>query len=96
MSTPFKFNPNDDGFEVSVRGKVIGDILPAKESSGRHCFYLKCDGRKTPRTYRGKLKAAEALYVIFKLKTEAKKKKWSTERLIIEAWDERPRASQNA
>ena len=94
MSTPFKFKETETSFEVFVRGKHIGDIIPAKEASGRHCFYLGCDDRKEPRTYRGKIKAAEALHVISKLKAESKKKKWDVEKLVVMAWDERPRASK--
>ena len=94
MATPFKFKETEATFEVYVRGKCIGEIVPAKEASGRHCFYLACDDRKEPRTYRGKNKAAEALQVISKLKADASKRKWDTEKLIIMAWDERPRASK--
>lgn len=95
MANAYKFEPTGHGFGVIYRGKRIGEILPAKEASGRHCFYLACDDRKEPRTYRGKAKAAEALHVIFKLSQEARKKKWSTEKLLVMAWDERPRASQS-
>ena len=94
MSTSFKFKPSDEGFDVLYRGKRIGVICPAKEASGRHCFYLACDSRREPRTYRGKIKAAEALQVIYKLASESKKKRWSVEELIVMAWDERPRASE--
>ena len=82
------------GFDVFVRNRLIGEILPAKEVPGRHCFYLGCDDRTHPRTYRGKIKAAEALQVIDKLRTEAKKKRWPVEKLVVMAWDERPRASE--
>ncbi len=94
MSNIYRFDPTETGFAVYYRGKRIGDILPAKEASGRHCFYLGFDDRKEPRTYRGKLKAAEALHVIYKLAQEAKKKRWSSEKLLIVSWDERPRASE--
>lgn len=94
MSAPFKFKPTETGFAVYVRNRLIGEILPAKEASGRHCFYLACDDRKDARTYRGKIKAAEALHVIDQLTSDAKKKRWSVEKLIIMAWDERPRASE--
>ena len=94
MATPFKFKETETSFEVYLRGKNLGEIIPAKEASGRHCFYLACDDRKIPRTYRGKIKAAEALHVISKLKADSSKKKWDTEKLIIMAWDERPRASK--
>ena len=94
MSTTFKFKPTETGFDVYVRSRFIGEILPDKEASGRHCFYLGCDDRQEPRTYRGKIKAAEALHVIDKLRTDSKKKRWSVEKLIVMAWDERPRASE--
>lgn len=93
MNSAYKFKAIDTGFDVFYRGKRIGDISPAKEASGRHCFYLGCDDRKEPRTYRGKIKAAEALHAIYKLSAESKKRRWSLERLIVMAWDERPRAS---
>jgi hypothetical protein len=93
MSGVYKFEPTEQGFDVYFRGKSIGSILPSKEASGRHCFYLGCDDRKDPRTYRGKIKAAEALHVIYRLATDAKKKRWSTEKLLVVAWDDRPRAS---
>ena len=94
MSTPFKFKETATSFEVYLRGKLIGEIIPAKEASGRHCFYLGCDDRREPRTYRGKIKAAEALQIIHKLKADHQKKKWSVDKLLVMAWDERPRASK--
>ena len=94
MSGIYRFEEGSHGFDVFVRGKRIGFIVPAKEASGRHCFYLGCDDRREPRTYRGKQKAAEALHAIFKLKSNSTKKKWSPEKLIVMAWDERPRASE--
>ncbi len=93
MTQGFRFEPTDDGFEVFARGKSIGTIIPAKETSGRHCFYLGFDDRKEPRTYRGKQKAAEALQIISQLAAECRKRKWTTEKLLVMAWDERPRAS---
>ncbi len=91
----FKFEQHDDGYAVVYRGRNIGDILPAKESSGRHCFTLHCDDRKEPRTYRGMEKAAEALLVIDKLLRDARKGKWSQASLITRAWDARPRSADN-
>jgi hypothetical protein len=93
MSNGFRFSPSRHGFLVHHRGKRLGEIIPAKETSGRHCFYLALDDRRSPRTYRGKLKAAEALRVIRKLTADSKRRKWSVEKLIVIAWDERPRAS---
>ena len=91
--TKFKFEPTKKGYRVTTKGKTLGEILPSKEATGRHCFYLGCDTRNLPRTYRGKIKAAEALEAITKLINDSKKKRWSTEALIINAWDDRPRAS---
>ncbi|MCA9215629.1 MAG: hypothetical protein KDB27_21335 [Planctomycetales bacterium] len=96
MSGVYRFEESEQGFAVYVRGKCIGEIVPAKEASGRHCFFLACDDRREPRTYRGKQKAAEALHAIYKLKSDSTKKRWSREKLIVMAWDERPRASELA
>ena len=89
----FKFEPLDVGYKVIVKGKKLGEIKPMKESTGRHCFYLGFDTRKNPRTYRGKIKAAEALEAIDRLLNNQKKKRWTEQALIVNAWDERPRAS---
>ena len=66
-----------------------------KEQSGRHCFRLSCDSRREPRTYRGRVQAAEALLMIDDLKRAAKKHRWSIDELIIRSWDDKPRASQS-
>jgi hypothetical protein len=95
MSNAYKFKATTTGFEVFYRGRRIGTIRPAKEASGRHCFYLGCDDRKDPRTYRGKNQAAEALQVLNKLATDAQRKRWSLEKLVTVAWDVRPRASES-
>jgi hypothetical protein len=95
MSNSFKFKATTSGFDVYYRGRRIGAILPAKEASGRHCFYLGCDDRRQPRTYRGKQKAAEALQIIYKLSNDARRKKWALEKVIALAWDQRPRASES-
>ena len=89
----YKFQPRDTGYEVILKGKSIGTIIPKQEPSGRHCFVLGCDTRDDARTYRGKILAAEALAAIDKLKQQSKKEKWSVESLIVNAWDGRPRAS---
>jgi hypothetical protein len=94
MSNAFKFKTTATGFDVYYRGRRLGEIRAAKEASGRHCFYLACDDRKQPRTYRGKQKAAEALQVLHKLASEAKRRRWSLEKLVALAWDQRPRASE--
>lgn len=90
----YRFDAIESGYEVFYRGKSLGRILPMKESTGRHCFYLGDDTRKKPRTYRGKSQAAEALHAIQRLVQNMNAKQWSPEMLIIQAWDERPRASQ--
>ena len=89
----YRFEPTASGYEVFYRGRSLGAILPMKEATGRHCFYLSLDRRANPRTYRGKLKAAEALHTIDRLLTMAKVKKWSREVLIVQAWDNRPNAA---
>lgn len=94
MSRSFRFEPTDDGFQVYYRGRNIGEVIPAKEASGRHCFYLGCDDRSEPRTYRGKTRAAEALLTVDRLASDFKKRRWAPHKLIIMAWDARPRASE--
>ena len=94
MSGSYRFEPTTEGFAVYYRGRKIGEIFPAKESSGRHCFYLSFDDRARPRTYRGKTKAAEALHAIQRLTAAAKKRRWRSEKLVLMAWDQRPRASE--
>ena len=89
----YTFKPLDVGYDVIMKGKKIGQIFPMKERTGRHCFYLGFDKRRDPRTYRGKIKAAEALETIQKLVAESKKKRLPLETLIVHAWDDRPRAS---
>jgi hypothetical protein len=64
-----------------------------KESNGRHCFRLGCDSRKRPRTYRGRIQAAQALQTIDELARAAQRYEWSAEELIIHSWDEKPHAS---
>ena len=86
----FKFEKIEGGRKVKRGKKELGTIVAQKEGTGRHCFSLGFDKRKTPRTYRGRQKAAEALCVIDQLKS----KKRSPEQLILEAWDAKPRASE--
>ena len=45
----YTFKPLETGYEVSLRGKKIGQIFPMKEKTGRHCFYLGFDKRRQPR-----------------------------------------------
>ncbi len=76
--------------------RFVGTIKGMKEQSGRHCFRLAFDSRREPRTYRGRVQAAEALLQIDDLKRAAKKHRWSAEELIIHSWDEKPRASSQS
>lgn len=92
----YRFEPTSLGYQVYFRGKSLGVIVPMQEATGRHCFHLGWDERAQPRTYRGKIKAAEALHAIHRLVTDAKSKKWSRELLIIQAWDQRPATSQQS
>ncbi|MEM8677911.1 MAG: hypothetical protein AAGF97_01025 [Planctomycetota bacterium] len=89
----YKFKGLDKGYEVYMGKRRLGTILPAKEVSGRHSFYLGCDNRKRPRLYRGKQQAAEALQVLDDLLKQAKGKRWSHEMLVMHAWSNRPNVS---
>jgi hypothetical protein len=89
----YQFKPLKSGYEVSYKRRRLGTIHPAKEATGRHCFYLGIDTRREPRTYRGKVRAAEALRTINWLLRLHKARKWPPAYLIVRAWDERPRAS---
>lgn len=91
----FTFHVYPKETEVYKGRRYLGTIIGMKEQSGRHCFRLACDKRRDPRTYRGRVQAAEALLMIENLKRDAKKHRWSTEELIIHSWDEKPRASQS-
>jgi hypothetical protein len=84
---------NGSGYEVSVKGKVVGSMSARTEPNGRHCFVLDCDTRAKPRTYRGRAMAAEALVALHDVVQEAKKKKWSLDMVIMNAWGSKPRAS---
>jgi hypothetical protein len=90
----FTFHVYPKETEVYLRRRCLGKIKGMKEQSGRHCFRLACDSRREPRTYRGRVQAAEALLMIDDLKRAAKKQRWSLEELIIRSWDDKPRASQ--
>lgn len=91
----FAFHIYDTETDVYLGRRCLGTIVGMKELSGRHCFRLACDGRREPRTYRGRIQAAEALLMIDDLKRAAKKQDWSVEELIVRAWDGKPRASQS-
>jgi len=90
----FEFHEEDEGWGVYYRRRYMGSIVGMKETSGRHCFRLGCDSRKMPRTYRGKVKAAEALRVLSTLLRDAENKDWTTELLVLQAWDNRPTVSE--
>lgn len=79
--------------DVFVGRRLIGTIVGMKELSGRHCFRLACDSRREPRTYRGRVQAAQALEMIDGLKRQAKQQRWSVDEIIVRSWDEKPRAS---
>ncbi|HEY6563979.1 MAG TPA: hypothetical protein VIY86_05750, partial [Pirellulaceae bacterium] len=89
----YTFEAVGGGYKVFAKKRMIGTIHPTKEVSGRHCFYLGCDKRSEPRTYRGMRKAAEALEVIDGLKRDSDRHKWSQDVMIVNAWDRRPQAS---
>lgn len=82
--------------EVFLGRRSIGSMVGMKEQSGRHCFRLGCDARRTPRTYRGRLQAAQALEMIDDLKRRAKRSRWTVDEIIVRSWDTKPRASQTA
>lgn len=82
--------------DVYLGRRLIGTIVGMKEQSGRHCFRLACDSRREPRTYRGRVQAAQALEMIDDLKRQAKQQRWSIDEIIVRSWDEKPRASQAA
>ena len=88
----FTFHDDPEGAVVYYRGKKLGKIVTMYEASGRHCFRLGCDSRKNPRTYRGRVKAAEALKLVEDMARQAKKEKWSQQELIIRSWDCKPRS----
>jgi hypothetical protein len=81
--------------EVFLGRRPIGSMVGMKELSGRHCFRLACDARREPRTYRGRVQAAQALEMIDDLKRRAKQERWSVDETIIRSWDVKPRASQS-
>lgn len=92
----FAFHPHANGLEVRQKNEVLGVIRTAYEpKNGRHCFYLEQDKSKTPRTYRGRILAAQALLTLKNLVKTADKADLAT--IILMAWDATPpRASANA
>ena len=91
----FEFVEEGDGFVVYLRKQELGRIVTMLEASGRYCFRIGWDTRPSPRTYRGKVRAALALQAIDALKREADAKKLSHEELIIRAWDAKPKSAEN-
>jgi len=89
----FLFQIHSTETEVFKGSRSLGMIVGMKELSGRHCFRLAFDQRRQPRTYRGRLQAAEALQMIDKLRVQAQRERWSPEELIVRSWDVKPRAS---
>ena len=90
----FTYHIYDCGETDVYKGKTsLGTIVGMREKSGRHCFRLGIDTRRSPRCYRGRRKAAEALQIIDKLVKEAQTKKLSTADLVVRAWDAKPEAS---
>ena len=89
----FKYEPTEVGYEVTHRGRVIGEMETIIEASGRYSFCLVGDpDPDDPRIYRGKHKAAEALLVI----DEIKRKHKSVDSMIMAAFRNRPRGSEAA
>ena len=86
----FEFRQTPEDTTVYYRGRSLGKIISMLEASGRYCFYLQCDTRREPRTYRGRVKAAEALLIVDTLKRQSKKERWSVETLITRAWESKP------
>ena len=94
----FDFVPSETEEDVTnvLKGKrELGTIVTMLEASGRYCFRLGCDNRGEPRTYRGRVRAAQALLAIDDLLREAKKKKWSDQELLGHAWDAKPQTAPN-
>lgn len=86
----FEFRSEDGGTRVFQGRRLLGTIITMKEPNGRYCFRLGCDTRTEPRTYRGRVRAARALLVIDALKRQAQREGWSSEDLIVRAWDDKP------
>lgn len=86
----FEFRPTSNGHAVHYKKRMIGEICTHQEPNGRHCFRLGIDTRKDPRTYRGKVTAAEALLALDELTREAKGESWSLQDTILRAWERTP------
>jgi hypothetical protein len=99
MRTPRKdrcaveLRPCQGGYEVTRRGTVLGKIQSTTEPSGRVAFLLAADRRRNPRTYRGRLVAAEAVAALYDLATAARKQRMQPEQIVLAAWTLRPPSS---
>jgi hypothetical protein len=88
----FEDTPND-GTNVYYKRRQIGSIVSMVESSGRYCFRLGCDSRRKPRTYRGRIRAAQALRIIDELRKTAGREKLGIDEVIVRAWDRKPHSA---
>ena len=70
--------------DYDAKYKVVQDKKPKRPLSAYMLF---------SNSARPKVKAAEALYELDRLAREAKRKKWDLQKLIVQAWAERPAAS---
>ena len=85
----FEFVELEDGYDVKLKGKKIGEIKSILENSGRYSFYLDGDKSDDPRTYRGKQIAAEALLMRGRLVEKYK----DPNQLVMAAWANKAAAS---
>ena len=81
----FQFAPTDRGYVVFVRGRELGEIVTVRERNGRYCFRLGFDRRRRPKTFRGRIAAAEMLRNVNDLMRAAENGNWSLEVLILRA-----------
>ena len=86
----FEFRENPTGWTVYHGGRKLGTLVTMREVNDRYCFRLGEDEREYPRTYRGRVRAANALKTIEELLAQAKKERWSRQQLILRAWDAKP------
>ena len=89
----FTFEVFDGQTDVYRGTRKIGTLVTTREANGRYCFRLSCDRRANPRTYRGRVKAAEALWIIDQLVREAKTRRLALEEVIVRAWERKPEAA---
>lgn len=86
----YEFHQSENGHKVIYKRKELGEIVTHQEPNGRHCFRLGADTRKNPRTYRGKVTAANALRVLDELLKEAKTEHLSEADIVLRAWERAP------